>query len=155
MYLQRRDDFNDDNCYYDAFNHLVCNNSAWDNWIRWVVLAVVIVIFFLLFVLCSCITARRRRRMGQQPFYGTGWATRPGGQSAPYYHNQPAPPYSATPAANDRSYYGNANNPPYYAAHQPGQYELQSPSPTYTGNQQYAPPPGPPPTKGQSDGVIR
>lgn len=111
--------------------------------------------------LCSCITARRRRKAGRQPFYGTGWAARPGNNNAqPYYGNnnnatnnygaqQPAPPYTA-PNSN-AGYYGGGQNQGYYG--QQNGVELQSPQPTYGGNGQYAPPPGPPPGKG--DGYIR
>tara|TARA_R110002003_G_scaffold63_15_gene5919 strand:+ start:31080 stop:31400 length:321 start_codon:yes stop_codon:yes gene_type:complete len=106
--------------------------------------------------LTSCITARRRRKAGRQPFYGTGWASRPGqnGNTAqPYYNNnynaQPAPPYSPQPQSN-AGYYGGQNQG-YYGGQQNG-VELQSPQPTY-GGAQYQPPPGPPPTKG--DGIVR
>jgi hypothetical protein len=96
----------------------------------------------------SCITARRRRKAGRTPFYGTGWAARPGNNGAqPYYNNNhngaPAPPYSA--ANNNNGYYANGANQGYYG--QQNGVELQSPQPTYGGNNQYAPPPGPPPGK--------
>lgn len=118
-----------------------------------------------------CITARRRRRAGRQPFYGTGWASRPGQNGAqntaqPYYNNQynntnqPAPPYSAQP---QNGYYGGGANQGYYGGGQQygqpqyGQQqgvELQSPQATYHRGDQdaYAPPAGPPPGK---DGIIR
>jgi hypothetical protein len=98
----------------------------------------------------SCLTARRRRKAGRQPFYGTGWAARPT-NAQPYYANQqnaqPAPPYSAAPNTynNGGGYYGNNNggaNSDYY--NQQSGVELQQPQPTYGG---YAPPPGPPPAK--------
>ena len=105
----------------------------------------------------SCITARRRRKAGRTPFYGTGWAARPtnGNNTAqPYYNNNynsaPAPPYSAATNSNNNGYYGNGANQSYYG--QQNGVELQSPQPTYGGNNQYAPPPGPPPGK---DGIIR
>ncbi|KAL5118424.1 hypothetical protein ACEQ8H_003600 [Pleosporales sp. CAS-2024a] len=128
-------------CYQDAFGRVRCYNSAWNNWVRWVVLAVVVVGFLLLFVLCSCLTARRRRKAGRQPFYGTGWAARPinGNTAQPYYannannYNAPAPPYSPQPNSNN-GYYGQQTG-----------VELQQPQPSYGG--QYAPPPGPPPHK--------
>ena len=103
----------------------------------------------------SCLTARRRRKAGRQPFYGTGWAARPGNNNAygqnttaPYYNNQhnPAPPYSAaTTNNNNGGYYGGGGANQGYYGQQNG-VELQSPQPTYGGG--YAPPPGPPPTKG-------
>ncbi|RMZ69496.1 chitin synthesis regulation congo red resistance rcr [Pyrenophora seminiperda CCB06] len=121
--------------------------TAWNNWVRWVVLVVVVIGFLLLFVLCSCLTARRRRKAGRQPFYGTGWAAARTGaynnqqNAQPYYNpnHQPAPPYSAAPnnynGAN-QGYYGQQNG-----------VELQQPQPAYGGHPEYAPPPGPPPAK--------
>lgn len=99
----------------------------------------------------SCLTARRRRKAGRQPFYGTGWAARPGNYNnqnnqysqQPYYNSshQPAPPYSAA-TDNHNGYYGGGANQGYYG--QQSGVELQSPQPAYNG---YAPPPGPPPAK--------
>ncbi|PSN64241.1 hypothetical protein BS50DRAFT_678384 [Corynespora cassiicola Philippines] len=145
-------------CWYENGNRY-CRRNAWNDWVRWVVLAVVIIGFFLLFVLCSCITARRRRKAGRQPFYGTGWAA-PGQHNAqPYYNSnypQPPPQYSAQPPQN--SYYGQSQG--YYGQQPYGQQqngvELQSPQPAYNrgGDDVYAPPPGPPPGKG-GDGIVR
>ncbi|KAF2477839.1 uncharacterized protein BDR25DRAFT_187210, partial [Lindgomyces ingoldianus] len=141
-------------CYYDGNGYRYCH-TAWNDWVRWVVLAVIIIGFFLLFVLCSCFTARRRRRAGQNPFYGTGWAARPGQynqHAQPYYNNQysqPAPPYSAQPPQN--SYYG--ANQAYYGQQPYGQQqagvELQPPQLVHPrgGDDVYAPPSGPPPGK--------
>ncbi|KAF1942453.1 hypothetical protein EJ02DRAFT_454316 [Clathrospora elynae] len=134
-------------CYYqNGYQH--CNRTAWDNWIRWLVLAVVVIGFLFLFMLCSCLTARRRRKAGRTPFYGTGWAARPGQNGAqPYYNNNqntaPAPAYSASTAPNSNTgYYGNGQNANYYG--QQNGVEMQPPAPTYGG---YAAPPGPPPGK--------
>ena len=99
--------------------------------------------------LLSCITARRRRRAGRQPFYGTGWAARPGNYNAqPYYNNggnytQPPPQYSAQP---QNSYYG--QNQGYH--NNGNDISLQPPQPTYARADQpeYVPPTGPPPGKG-------
>ena len=108
----------------------------------------------------SCLTARRRRKAGRQPFYGTGWAARPGQGGAtnaqPYYNNnynqQPAPPYSTEP--NNSGYYGGGGaNQGYYNNQQQNGVELQSPQPAYGGQGGYQPPPGPPPGKG--DGIVR
>lgn len=108
----------------------------------------------------SCITARRRRRLGRQPFYGTGWAARPGQPTAqPYYNNNQNynhPPPQYTPQPQNQGYYG--SNQGYYGSSPYGQQqgvELQSPQPTHTrgGDDVYAPPAGPPPGKG--DGIIR
>jgi len=159
-------------CYDNFTGRYYTCNSTWNNWGRWVLLAVVIVVFLLAFFLCSCFTARRRRRSGQQPFYGTGWAagkppaghapaTYNGGwggnqqpQQEPYYsnpeHGQAAPPYS--PPAN-QTYYGGQNQS-YYDQN----IELQQPSTSYQpqrgGDPVYEPPTGPPPGK-QGDGIIR
>ncbi|KAI8938968.1 hypothetical protein NX059_004815 [Plenodomus lindquistii] len=159
MHLQARQYgyYDDNGCYYDRYNRYRCRNSAWNNWVRWVVLAVVVVGFLLLFFLCSCITARRRRKAGRQPFYGTGWAARPGAYNntqnqQPYYGNNnaaPAPPYTA-PDSNT-GYYGGGQNQSYYG--QQNGVELQSPQPAYGGGGGYAPPPGPPPGKG--NGMVR
>jgi hypothetical protein len=113
---------------------------------------------------CSCITARRRRKAGAKPFYGTGWAARPGQYNAqPYYNNNnnqdayAPPPPQYTPNPNQQSQYG-----PQYGANQ-GYYgqqngvELQPPQQAYRGDggeSGYAPPAGPPPGKG-GDGIIR
>jgi len=144
-------------CYTDYNGYRYCNRSAWNDWVRWVVLVVVVLGFFLLFVCCSCFTARRRRKAGQRPFYGTGWAARPGNNNYPQQHpqpyynnqyNQPAPPYSAQP---QNGYYG--ANQGYYG--QQNGVELQSPGHAHTrgGDDVYAPPAGPPPGKG--DGIVR
>jgi hypothetical protein len=131
------------NCYY---------YSNWDNWVRWVVLAVIIGLFLVAFFLCSCVTARRRRRMGQQPFYGTGWASRNQhyNNAQPYYNNQnqyppPPPQYSANVPSGHQQYYGQQSG-----------IELQQPANAYTAGRSdgYEPPPGAPPVKG-GDHVIR
>ena len=109
----------------------------------------------------SCITARRRRKAGRQPFYGTGWAARPGANAQPYSNNtyqQPPPQYSAQPQPGqyygaNQGYYGNNNAYPYGQANG---VELQQPPQAHqarAGEDTYAPPPGPPPGKG--DGIIR
>lgn len=38
-------------CYYSN-GYRYCRNSAWNDWVRWVVLAVIVVGFFLIFVAC-------------------------------------------------------------------------------------------------------
>jgi hypothetical protein len=161
-------------CYYQN-GYRRCYRSAWDNWVRWVVLAVVVIGFLLLFFLCryiqfqphhcipiylhntSCLTARRRRKAGRQPFYGTGWAARPmpgNNTAAPYYNNnnnqnygqQPAPPYSPSQANSNAGYYAGGANQGYYNNAQQNGVEMQPPQPTY-GGAQYQPPAGPPPGK--------
>lgn len=131
----------------------------------------------------SCLTARRRRRRGMNPYRGTGWAAgrTPAGHAPAQYtgaqpyiagnqaQNQPAPPYSPTNnQAGNQGYYGNTpGNQGYYGNNQDGQgffggqqngVELQQPNSTYQpqrgGDPVYTPPPGPPPGKG-GDGIIR
>jgi len=133
------------NCYY----------TSWDNWVRWVVLAVIVVLFLILFFLCSCVTARRRRRQGQSPYYGTGWTARPWQQQntyhhQPYYNNNnqyppPPPQYSSDVPAGHQGYYGQQSG-----------IELQQPPNAFAPGRSgdgYEPPVGPPPKKG--DNIIR
>ncbi|PPJ59676.1 hypothetical protein CBER1_09051 [Cercospora berteroae] len=159
----------DDDCYQNAFGNVRCYDSAWDSWVRWLVLSLIIVAAFLLFFAFSCISARRRRKLGHNPYRGTGWAlgrTPPGHAPAQYTNQQPyyqnAQPYYAN---SQQPYYNNSNNPPpaytpppnnsqYGQQNHNGPYgndvELQQPSSTYGGyrNQEagvYEPPKGPPP----------
>jgi hypothetical protein len=120
---------------------------------------------------CSCLSARRRRRVGATPYYGTGWVGRApfgygqaqyGQQQPPYgnqnqYQQQPynsnqAPPYSPP---QEQDFYGGQNQG-YYGGQQTG-VELQQPQNTFQnqrgGDSVYEPPAGPPPTKG--DGIVR
>ncbi|KAI5364266.1 putative chitin synthesis regulation, Congo red resistance, RCR protein [Septoria linicola] len=154
-------DTNNDGCYNTIYG-VRCYDSAWDSWVRWLVLALIIIAAFLLFFSFSCISARRRRKLGHSPYRGTGWAlgrTPPGhapaqytGQQQPYYQNaQPYynnsnnPPPAYTPPPNN-GYYGNQNhNGPYG-----NDVELQQPQSTYSGYRGqeagvYEPPKGPPP----------
>jgi len=140
--------------YCDAYG---CYYTSWDNWIRWVVLAVVIILFLVLFFACSCTTARRRRRMGQSPYYGTGWAARPyggGNDQQPYYNNNnqyppPPPQYSSDVPVGHQGFYGQQTG-----------IELQQPPNAYApgrSGDDYQPPLGPPPVKesGKGDTIIR
>jgi len=144
-------------CYNSNGTSYYCQ-STWNNWVRWVVLGVIVVAFFLLFYLCSCFTARRRRRAGQQPFYGTGWASRTGHGQAVYNPNvqsQQAPNYgqtSAPPAYGQQQggFYG--GNQGYFGGRETDT-EMQPPQNVYRNDNQYVPPVGPPPKKG--DGIIR
>lgn len=121
---------------------------------------------------CSCLNARRRRRNGVAPRYGTGWLsgkTPAGHAPAQYNGNQnyygntppnygnnppldhPAPPY-APPVYTQAT--GNTNDG-YYG--QQSGIELQQPSSAYQpvrAEQVYDAPTGPPPTK-KGDGIIR
>jgi len=151
----------------DEFGNVVnCNNGGWNNWGRWVALVVIIVIAFLVFFLFACLSARRRRQRGLQPYRGTGWfpgqhgpATyNPNFQSnQPYYNNveSNAPP-TYTPQAG--GYYGQQNQG-YFGGQQTGiqpGVELQQPSNAYRGGDNvYEPPEGPPHKKAGGDGIVR
>jgi len=112
---------------YYSCNSWGCSYSGWYSWQRWVVLGIVIVAVIVFFLACSCMTARRRRSRGLNPYYGTGWAnwgpppaydfnrqqqqpqTGPqyGGQTTGYGQyappNEPPPPIPQHP---QNSYYG-------------------------------------------------
>lgn len=152
-----------------------CGNSAWGSYGRWILLAAVIIGSFLLFLAFSCITARRRRRAGLNPYRGTAWTNGGWGgntyQNNPQAYNRPAygnnqygsnpgaaaPPVYSPPKENT-GYYGNGNgaNQGYFGGQQSG-IELQQPGNSYQpgrgGDELYAAPQGPPPSK--QDGVIR
>jgi len=141
----------------DAFgqNCVRYQTTTWDDWVRWVVLAVIIGVFLLTFFFCSCVTARRRRRMGQNPYYGTGWASRNQHHNAqPYYNNNdnnqyppPPPEYSPNVPNGHQQYYGG----------QQSGIELQAPSNVYApgrSTEVYQPPLEPPSSK-KGDGMIR
>ena len=113
-----------------------------------------------------CISARRRRQQGFQPYRGTGWlpGTAPPGHGPAQYtggaqqHNNQqysAPPvYSPSP---NQTYYGPEGNQPYFRGQEQG-VELQQPQSTYQpavgGDPVYTAPAGPPPGK-KGDGIIR
>ena len=130
-------------CYLENGYYVGDCNSPWGSWIRWVVLALIIAFFILLFLSCACLSARRRRRTGLQPYYGTGWTQRqwPYYGSQPYYP-QPVPPYAARP-----------NPPPY----QETGIELSQPEGSYQPQRDdvYEPPIGPPPGKKGQSVIIR
>ncbi|KAL2392349.1 hypothetical protein ABEF93_001684 [Exophiala dermatitidis] len=133
----------------DAYGRYYRCRSTWSSWGRWLALALIIFGAFLLFFLFACITARRRRRMGARPLYGTGWAgrtpwNRPAANYNPNYQNQPPPPqYNQT--QNYGGYYG--QNQGYFGGRQTD-VEMQPPPNTYQGGENvYQPPPGPPPAK--------
>jgi len=118
--LERRE-----RCYYDS-GYYVCT-STWSDWGRWVALVIIIIAAFLVFFLFACISARRRRRQGLSPMYGTGWVSAP---PPAQYNQQPPPQY--TPSGG------------YYSGQQNG-VELQQPQNAYVGGQQvYQEPAGPP-----------
>ena len=134
-----------------------------------VVLGALVAGAFLIFLIFSCITARRRRRQGQTPWRGTGWAAGapPPGHGPAQYTGAPpqqyngnaaaAPPYS--PPANQGYYgqgYNSGTNQGYFGGQQQG-VELQQPENAYArgGENVYSPPAGPPPGKKAGDGIIR
>jgi len=144
------------NICYNNLNQAYRCNSTWYNWGRWVALGAILLAFLLLFFLCSCYSARRRRRVGRQPFYGTGWAGRtPWGhgqatynpnyqtqQQGPNYNQQQVPPVYSPSAG---GYYG--QNQGYFGGRQT-EVEMQPPSNAYRGGDNvYQAPPGPPPAK--------
>jgi len=143
------------NVCYDQFGNAYRCNSGWNSWGRWVALGIILVGAFLLFFLFSCLTARRRRRAGRQPYYGTGWVGRtpfghgqatynPNYQSQQPNYNQNQ--YQTPPAYNQTGgYYG--QNQGYFGGRQT-EVEMQPPSNTYRGGEGvYEPPQGPPPAK--------
>lgn len=148
--------------YYDyRTGRCIRNTSAWNSWGRWVALVCIVGFFLFVAFFFSCINARRRRRRGVSPMYGTGWL---GGKQGHYAHNtnqnnvnsgynmdhqQAVPPYSP-PHTQQPQYTGTTfnQNDGYYGQ----QSGIQQPQNTYFPNQgaqtneMYAPPPGPPPT---------
>ncbi|KAI1913281.1 hypothetical protein LOZ53_001078 [Ophidiomyces ophidiicola] len=143
-------------CYY-IDGRRYCT-SVWEDWARWVFLAIIIAGGFLIFFLFACVSARRRRNRGMQPFMGTGWAAnlgKPGQQAPPppQYQYQYPPPPQYTPAGEAGGYYGynnnNMNGPPPAGAtsNQQTGIELQQPPNAYRGETVYGPPAGPPPPK--------
>ncbi|KAK0252735.1 hypothetical protein LTR29_002680 [Friedmanniomyces endolithicus] len=144
------------NCGYNSAGQYVCGGSSWSNWARWLVLGLIILGAILIFFLFSCLTARRRRKMGYQPYRGTGWALgrAPPGHGQATYDARPQQEQTAMPHYNNNSNSPYNANPPAYGA--AGDYyggnnvEMQPPQPVYGANQarkadQYAPPMGPPP----------
>lgn len=139
------------NQYYD--NRYGCvNRSTWDWWGRWVLLGILILVFLIIVPLFCCVTARRRRKRGLTPMYGSGWMARNTTQAGHYQNNpqgynnygnnnyQPPPPQYAQQTGQTYN-----SNEGYYGA------GVQAPGNAYTGNREvgndYAPPPGPPPAK--------
>lgn len=153
-----------------------CYRSSWYNWGRWVVLAIAVGLF--LIVLLSCLSvARRRRRRGVRPMYGTGWMAPQSGkwgntnQHQMNDYNQNYSNYQAYPPQNNgfqpQEAYGGypaPPPPPAYGQHQQPQYTgttfntsdgyyatgaagVQPPQGVYQRDEVYGPPQGPPPGK--------
>ncbi|PGG99075.1 hypothetical protein AJ80_09407 [Polytolypa hystricis UAMH7299] len=130
-------------CEDNFGNRVSC--STWHGWGRWVALAVLVGAAFLCFFAFACLSSRRRRRAGRQPFRGTGWAAGPHPPHPPPQYQPPPPQYTA-----QNGYYppnqhqGHGENQGYFGGQQSG-VELQPPQNAY--QPVYAPPPGPPPNK--------
>lgn len=144
-------------------------NSRWSSWGRWVLLGVILVAGVFCLFICMCF-ARRRRRAGAKPMYGTGWMA-PGGnanQTYPmtgnYNNNQPGGYNQGgynQGGYNQQQQYGNYQAPPTYGQPQTQQYtgstfnpndgyygQPQQPQNTYNREAgDFAPPTGPPPAK--------
>ncbi|EOO02491.1 hypothetical protein UCRPA7_2058 [Phaeoacremonium minimum UCRPA7] len=122
--------------------------SSWYWWGRWVFAGVVILFIIVLLFLLGCMNARRRRRRGLQPRYGTGWMGGPPAYTPGNYNQPPPPQYQQQ----QPQYTGNTfnSNEGYYGTHNEG-INLQQPQQSYyprSGDDSgYAPPPGPPPSK--------
>lgn len=136
--------------YCNSYGH--CYDDNWGNWGRWVFLGAVVIFVVLIALALSCVNARRRRRAGLNPRYGTGWTAgkTPVGHAAPQYNNYNqgggAPPYNAPPPVYGQNTGNTFNSNDGYYGQQTG-VELQQPQqvhqqPAY---QEYAPPAGPPP----------
>ncbi|KAK5945927.1 hypothetical protein PMZ80_000066 [Knufia obscura] len=143
-------------CYNRYTRQYYSCTSRWGDWGRWVALAVILIVAFLFFFLCACISQRRRRKAGRQPFQGTGWmATLPGGAPPAYKPNDnyQAPPQYGNQNTNQvpqGGYYGNQTNSSganqsYFGGR--NDVEMQPPQNVYTNEHNYAPPSGPPPNK--------
>lgn len=133
--------------WYQGSDGYCYPGSSWYWWGRWVFAGLAILFVIIVFATLFR-NSRRRRKLGQQPLYGTGWmAPAP----PPYY----PPPPQYTPQDQ------NAGSPPpggykygqsdgYYAGNFNGNQEgiqLQQPANAYhrSTENDYAPPPGPPP----------
>jgi len=151
------------NACYDGNNNSTSCNSSWYSWGRWVALGGIIVAAFLFFFLISRLSARRRKRLGRQPYYGTGWVGR-----TPFGHGQatynPNVPQQEVPYGNGNTHTQQYNSPPsygqqgqaagYYGGENQGYFggqqtgtEMQPPKPVYGSGTTYQPPSGPPPNK--------
>jgi hypothetical protein len=124
-------------CYRYADGEVRCYNSAWDNWVRWLVLALIVIAAFLLFFAFSCISARRRRKLGHSPYRGTGWAVgnTPAGHAPAQVTSCPfrnLPFETLSPPADPRATQYNNNAQPYYQNPQPYYNNSNNPPPAYT-----------------------
>ncbi|KAF4594568.1 Protein RCR2 [Ophiocordyceps camponoti-floridani] len=150
----------------ECFNGVCRRRRPWLNWGIWTFLGLLVVVFLTVFFLFACI-ARRRRRRGAQPMYGTGWMAPPnkyGGPEAGYHPQQQQPPpqgYGQAGFAPPPPAYGQPQaqypqstgtnfhpNDGYYGDGSQQQHGVQPPATAYQPhNGPYSPPPGPPPGK--------
>ncbi|EIT83483.1 chitin synthesis regulation, congo red resistance, RCR protein [Aspergillus flavus] len=133
----------------DRWGNIYRCRSSWHNWGRWVLLAVIIVVALIAFFFYACLSARKRRRHGQRPIYGTGWI--PGTQPPPgqwqqqQYPSQPPPAPPGYQPSTEHGYGQNyGSNQGYFGQQQYGS-ELQQPPNAYARDGVYSPPAGPPP----------
>lgn len=158
--------------YYRTSSGRCVRNSNWYYWGRWVLAGVIAILVIATLIICS-ITARRRRRRGATPYYGTGWmaaGSKYGGHQnnahTGYNMNnyQPTYPQHNAPGGYQNHNQGWSNPPPAYGQQQPqytgstfnpndGYYGngqtsgVQQPPTTYQRDGAFSPPPGPPPGK--------
>ncbi|KAF6817688.1 hypothetical protein CMUS01_04656 [Colletotrichum musicola] len=155
----------------EYYNGRCVERSSWYYWGRWVLAAVVVGIAVLILVVLGCMSSRRRRKRGMNPYYGTGWLSNNqkyhpqqgtyaynqqyNGQQAGYagygqqggYQNPPPaygqqqPQYTGTTFNPNDGYYGGHNG-----GHNEG-IQLQQPQNAYQRDGTYSPPAGPPPGK--------
>lgn len=131
--------------YYDCYGWSCSGNSGWNNWGRWILLALIIGVFLISFLLV-CTTNKRRLNRGQQPITGTSWIVPPSyNQSEQQYQSQAAPPYN--PNANSdptaAGYYDQSGN--FVNTHNTGGGYSNGHDAGYSRHDDYAPPAGPPP----------
>ena len=136
---------------YNNYTRQYYTCSSWDRYGRWIFLACIIVFALFVFFLFSCLTARRRRKLGYQPYKGTAWTLgrTPAGHGAANYN----PNYQQQQT--QQPYYNNSNNPApqYNTGGNNGYYGneagVQQPPASYggynSGQPVYAPPAGKPP----------
>ncbi|MCJ1369724.1 hypothetical protein MMC20_000936 [Loxospora ochrophaea] len=155
---------------YDNYGNYYQNcSSPWYSYGRWILFAAILLGAFVFFLVLALISARRRRRMGARPYYGTGFLAGrppPGHGPAQYTGAQPQPsPYYGNQGSNGgppayaptQGYYGNEpQNQGYFGGQQSG-IELQQPQGTYQPQREpvYNAPEGAPPVKKDGDGIIR
>ncbi|KAL2172051.1 hypothetical protein VTG60DRAFT_421 [Thermothelomyces hinnuleus] len=126
--------------------------STWYHWGRWVFAGLAILLIIIIFA-ALVRNSRRRRRLGRQPLYGTGWMAPapppyypPPPQYSPHDQGVPPPPGGYKYGEGAGYYGGNQPNNGYYGGNQEG-IQLQPPQNAYhrATDNDYAPPPGPPP----------